>query len=105
MTVFYVFRFWPFSEVAPPLTSEMHRLPDSFCQVAAKQGETVLLVGSSEQLASETLKPLVLAAHDRFIRACRRDLHAPSVKRTRGNDPRMSHRDPEPTIGLCEPDL
>ena len=32
----------------------MHRLPDIFCQVAAKQGETVLLVGSSEQLASET---------------------------------------------------
>ena len=54
MTVFYVFRFWPFSEVAPPLKSEMHRLPDIFCQVAAKQGETVLLVGSSEQLASET---------------------------------------------------
>jgi len=54
MTVFYVFRFWPFSEVAPPLKSEMHRLPDIFCQVAAKQGETVLLVGSSE-LQGETI--------------------------------------------------
>ena len=48
------------------------------CQVAAKQDET----------------PQV-----------RRDLHAPSVMRTRGKDPGMSHRDPEPKIGLCEPDL
>jgi len=109
----------------PRAMSEMHPLgghpPARHCHDKVKPPNTkvlsptrdvkpnkVKLLWSSEAASNWQVKPsnhLVLTPHDRFIRACRRDLHAPSVKRTRGNDPGMSHRDPEPTIGLCEPDL